>query len=332
MIETAIYVLIGALSAALVFLLAIPAISRRAHRLAQRRASLTAPLSAAEARADRDALRAKHAVEIAAIERRAAAAQTQWAEAQIALGRQAAEIVVRDDALRDKSAELVRRAEEIARLSEDVKARDAEIAAREVALYDLSGQREAAERRVAEAAERIKAQQTRFDETRADLEGRIAALTRELSDFRQESNATLAAAQARTSELRRRVEEAEAEAERLRDGLLVAPSSSGLPRAQGLRDSGTVTRESELNLRVNELMGARGEAEAALRAARVDRESLTREVADLSARLTASESRAGRLREGDALLRQAIARLGRELAEGAGASAAPPEREPASTL
>jgi DNA repair exonuclease SbcCD ATPase subunit len=326
LIETAIYVLIGACSAALVFLLAIPAISRRAHRLAQRRAALTAPLSAAEARADRDALRAKHAVEIALAERRAQETQAQWAEAQIALGRQAAELVARDNQLQARDEELARRADEIARLGETVAARDA-------ALLDLAGQREAAERQAEQAAERLSAEQARFDADRADLEGRIAALSRELSDARQESNAALAAAQARVAELRRRLEASEAEAERLREPAPPPEPSAGpgLPRAYGLNEPAK-TREKELDLRIGELMAARGEAEAALLAARVDRESLAREVAELRDRLSASESRFGRLKEGDGLLRQAIARLGREMAEGAADPSATPERERASTL
>jgi DNA repair exonuclease SbcCD ATPase subunit len=336
LIETAIYVLIGAFSTALLFLLAIPAISRRAHRLAQRRASLTAPLSAAEARADSHALRAKHAVEIAGLERRVAAAEAQWATAQIALGRHTSELRVRDGALTDRSQELARRAEEISRLAEEAKARDTEIAAREIALFDLSGQHEAAERRATQATERLQAQRMRFDEDRADLESRIAALTRELSDARQEANAALAAAQARAAELRRRLEDSEREAERLRERTTSpeAPSGPGLPRAHGLLEPAPLPepRENELNLRVNELMAARSEAETALLAARVDRESLAREVADLGDRLSASESRVGRLREGDALLRQAIARLGREMAEAVPARATPPERETASTL
>ena len=57
-----------------------------------------------------------------------------------------------------------------------------------------------------------------------------------------------------------------------------------------------------------------------------------REAAELRDRLTASESRAGRLREADELLRQAIARLGREMAEGPERAPTPPERETASTL
>ena len=169
MIETAIYLSIGALSAALAFLLAIPAVSRRAHRLAQRRAALAAPLSATEARADRDALRAKHALDVALIERRAASAQTQWAEAQIELGRRAAELVARDSEIDDKRAEIAQRAEERARLSAELRDRDAEISAREVALFDLSGQRDAAERRQAETLERMKERQKRFDAVQADM-------------------------------------------------------------------------------------------------------------------------------------------------------------------
>jgi DNA repair exonuclease SbcCD ATPase subunit len=337
LIETAIYVLIGALSAALVFLLAIPAVSRRAHRLAQRRAALAAPLSATEARADRDALRARHAIDVALIERRAAAAQTQWAQAQIELGRQAAALVARDAALADSREELARRASEQARLSEQLRDRDAEISAREVALFDLSGQRDAAERQQAETLERMKERQHRFDVVQADMESRIAALSRELSEERRDSEAALAAAQARVAELRRRLEESEAAIERMKDdgSPFDAPAVERLPRAHALGDPPSpldATREQELSLRVQELMTAGGEAQAALRAARLERDALVREAAELRDRLLASETQAGALKEADGLLRQAIARLGREMVAGQSSRAAPPEREPASTL
>ena len=337
MIETAIYLAIGALSAALAFLLAIPAVSRRAHRLAQRRAALTAPLSAAEARADRDALRAKHAIDVALIERRAAAAQMQWAEAQIELGRRAAELVARDSALADSQEELARRAEEHARLREQLRDRDTEISAREVALFDLSGQRDAAERRQAETLERMKERQKRFDAVQADMEGRIAALSRELSEERRESEAALDAARARVAELRRRLDESEAAIERMKDDSspFDAPAVARLPRAHALGEPPAppeATREQELSLRVQELMSAGGEAEAALRAARLERDAFVREAAELRDRLTASEAQADALKEADGLLRQAIARLGREMVAGPASRAAPPEREPASTL
>jgi len=337
LIETAIYVAIGALSAALAFLLVIPAVSRRANRLAQRRAALTAPLSATEARADRDALRAKHAIDVALIERRAAAAQTQWAEAQIELGRQAAALVARDTALAGAREELARRAEVEARLSEALRGREAEISAREVALFDLSGQRDAAERRQAETLERMKERQKRFDAAQADMESRIAALSRELSEERRDSEAALDATQARVAELRRRLEESEATIERMQDDSspFDAPAVARLPRAHALGEPpapAADTREQELSLRVQELMSAGGEAEAALRAARLERDSLLREAAELRDRLAASETQAGALKDADNLLRQAIVRLGRELVGGQTARAAPPEREPASTL
>jgi len=337
LIETAIYLSIGALSAALAFLLAIPAVSRRAHRLAQRRAALAAPLSATEARADRDALRAKHALDVALIERRAASAQTQWAEAQIELGRRAAELVARDSEIDDKRAEIAQRAEERARLSAELRDRDAEISAREVALFDLSGQRDAAERRQAETLERMKERQKRFDAVQADMEGRIAALSRELSEERRDSEAALATSQARVAELRRRLEECEAAIERMKDDSspFESPAVEPLPRAHVLGDPPPppeATREQELSLRLRELMSAGGEAEAALRAARLERDALAGEAAELRERLAASEAQAGALKEADGLLRQAIARLGREMVAGQISRAAPPEREPASTL
>ena len=114
MVETAIYVLLGALTTALVALLALPAVSRRAFRLAQAKARLTAPLSAAEAQAERDALRGRHAIDLALAERRADKAEERWAEAQIALGERAAEIVGRDATLADKSRDIARLQEALA--------------------------------------------------------------------------------------------------------------------------------------------------------------------------------------------------------------------------
>ena len=81
-----------------------------------------------------------------------------------------------------------------------------------------------------------------------------------------------------------------------------------------------------------EILDAVLTAEAALRAARLERDALVREAAELRDRLTASEAQADALKEADGLLRQAIARLGREMVAGPASRAAPPEREPASTL
>lgn len=273
MVETAIYVLIGALTSALAFLLVLPAISRRARRLAQQRAALTAPLSATEARAERDALRARHAIEIALSERLAAESEARWAEAQIGLGRRAAEIVQRDELLAERAREIALRGAEIDRLTAGVRDRDVEIGAREMALHDITGQREAAERLAAATAQRLKESQMRFDERQAELEERIASLTRELSATRRDSDAALIAAQARAAELRRELEASEAAGERLKDQASAAEEAAreiqGLrkalaeaqERAETHEDADRLLRETIVRIG-RELIEARGAARA----------------------------------------------------------------------
>ncbi len=62
---------LGFLSAALLALAAVPALSRRADRLARKRAEAVFPLSLAEIAADRDHLRAELAVRMRSVEQEA---------------------------------------------------------------------------------------------------------------------------------------------------------------------------------------------------------------------------------------------------------------------
>jgi chromosome segregation ATPase len=278
LVETAIYVALGALASALLALLALPAISRRAFRLAQRRAELTAPLSAAEARAERDALRGRHAVDVALIERRAANAQAQWAEAQVALGRGSAELLRRDEALAAK-------AQEIAALQESLRAREAELA-------DALAERDAAQQRLTETnatleGARAQAEAARLEEAR--LRAEIATLAREQDEARRA--------------FARETDEEETSVEPL-------PRAAALLRGEAAdvheRLAEAAARESDLSLRIRALVSGRLETEAALRAARTERDTALRELV--------------RMREADADLREAIARLGHEMVE---AQAAP---------
>ena len=306
MVETAIYVLLGALTTALVALLALPAVSRRAFRLAQAKARLTAPLSAAEAQAERDALRGRHAIDLALAERRADKAEERWAEAQIALGERAAEIVGRDATLADKSRDIARLQEALAAQARELEARDAEIAAREVAMHDLSGQRDAAERRREEDAAHFEEGRRRFDALQAELEARIAALAREISDQRHSSELALAAANARAAELRRDLAASEANGSRLAD------------QAGELHErlSIAAVREEEFRTRLQALAAARVEAEGAARVAQAERELTARETNDLRQQLAAAQARAKGFGDADEALRRAIARVGRKMVAG----------------
>ncbi len=85
------YFLAGLLVAGLVLMLILPAFWRRALRLSARRARLLTPLSVNEAIAERDQLRAEHAVARRMLERR-----IDDLESQLALKR--AELRLRDQA------------------------------------------------------------------------------------------------------------------------------------------------------------------------------------------------------------------------------------------
>ena len=98
MIEQAIFAAVGFLTATLLALAAAPAVARRARRLAEARARLLAPLSEAQAIADRDALRAQHAIEIVRLERRLRAAEEAVAARKVEVGRQFVRLVALEEA------------------------------------------------------------------------------------------------------------------------------------------------------------------------------------------------------------------------------------------
>jgi chromosome segregation ATPase len=106
LIEQAIFAAVGFLTATLLALAAAPAVARRARRLAEARARLLAPLSEAQAIADRDALRAQHAIEIVRFERRLRAAEDAVAARKVEVGRQLLRLVALEDVAASGAGEL----------------------------------------------------------------------------------------------------------------------------------------------------------------------------------------------------------------------------------
>jgi chromosome segregation ATPase len=99
LIEQIMIFLLGALSVGLLALLLVPAISRRASRLARRRLEMLLPLSMDEVVAERDLLRAEFAAERRRLEQRMEAQAATQAEELAELGRRATEIVSLKDQL-----------------------------------------------------------------------------------------------------------------------------------------------------------------------------------------------------------------------------------------
>jgi len=200
LVESAIYFLIGFLTAALLALLAAPAISRRATRLAAARARLQSPLSETQARAERDALRGRHAVEIVRMEQRLTAAQDDHAIAKAELGRRAAQIVHLEAQSEGRAEEIARQRLEIAELRSEAGGLNAQLGAQEIGLRDLAQQRDETARELANARSRVTELETLVDDNRvavAGLETRVTGLQVELADLRR---ASVAAARAAESE------------------------------------------------------------------------------------------------------------------------------------
>ena len=171
MVEPAMFFLAGLLVAGLAGLLIMPAFSRRAMRLAAARARLLAPLSMKEVVAERDLLRAEHALETHRLELRVTTMQDAVARHRADLGRQAASLVAAEtqaSGLRNEIAEL--RGELSARLR-DIIGLEAELGASRIALNDFSAQLDRAASEIAALTDRRIALETTADDQRAAIAG-----------------------------------------------------------------------------------------------------------------------------------------------------------------
>ena len=238
MIEQAIFTAVGFLTATLLALAAAPAVARRARRLAEARARLLAPLSEAQAIADRDALRAQHAIEIVRLERRLRAAEEAVAARKVEIGRQFVRLIALEEAATTGVGDL-----EAARW--EANELRGELGAVQCALADIDVQRDRVEARL-EYAETL-AEERRGEI--ATLETRLAALEVRLADV--ESAAVEAA------------ERAAAERDRLKAAF--ADAEARLVRSEAAREEAVLENRRQLE-RVAERGGAAANVEASARA------------------------------------------------------------------
>jgi chromosome segregation ATPase len=332
LVESALFFAIGFLCAALMAILAAPAVSLRATRLANARARLQAPLTETQARAERDALRGQHAVDIVRLERRLAASQWDRALAKAELGRQATRLVALDDLVKSKSEDIASQERQIGKLSQAVDALATENGAREIALFDVLRQRDLAAEAYDRARARIAELETEYERRRltiAMLTTQVSGLELELGDWRAKYGATATGSADRIAELLERLQRSE----RGRESAMVQAASqlktlaereTALAGAQSAREdlerriqaleAQAKAVESELRQRLQALATTQAAAEGALTAVRTAHLERQREVETLRVQL--DEAMAGK--EGDAELRAAIAKLGRDFVAGRG--------------
>ena len=240
MIEQAIFTAVGFLTATLLALAAAPAVARRARRLAEARARLLAPLSEAQAIADRDALRAQHAIETVRLERRLRAAEEAVAVRKVEVGRQLVRLIALEESTTTSVGDL-----EASRF--EANALRGELGTAQSVLAELDVQRRRVEARLDDS-------ETLGEERRGEIAGlatRLAAL-----EIRLAAAERAAAAAA---------ERAAAEHDRLRAAL--ADAEARLVRSEAAREEAVLENRRQLE-RVAEQAGAAAKAETGERADR----------------------------------------------------------------
>ena len=205
MLEQAIVFGIGFLSAALIAVVVIPTISRRATRLSEAREQSRSQQTESQALADRDALRAQHAVDLVRAEKRVVAAQDFGATLRAEIGRMTVRIMEFESLVAKQVAEIGEQRADIERFHRECEELQGALGASQIALLDLSAQRDhAAENEAASLrrASHLEAQGARDRARIAILTARAEKLEERVSDMSRAAAETAKANEAERDQLK----------------------------------------------------------------------------------------------------------------------------------
>ncbi len=193
MIQSALFFILGLLVAIFFVILLGPSVWRRAFFLARRQVQAELPMTLAEIRADRDGLRAEHAVAASRLEGRLRLERKKSAEQQVTIGRQYEELK-RVPLLENQLAELGRT------LGEQEKATQETASARDEALEKAAIVQAELER----LQSHLSAMEGLTDTLRAEAAAReadVVRLTKEMNDMRHDRSQAATRYNALSSEL-----------------------------------------------------------------------------------------------------------------------------------
>ena len=306
MVEQAMFFLAGLLVAGLAGLLILPAFARRSARLSAARAQMFAPLSMKEVVAERDLLRAEHAVEQFRLERHIASMQDAIARHRADLGRQAADLVALESRIVKSSTENADLRAELAAKARDLLGLEGEIGVSRIALNDFSAQLERALAEMASLKDKRVALETLADEQRtviAGLETRASGLEIKLGDGAQVAKAEQARMSTALATRAREVARLEAELnEAMAKGAIIVADLEKKDREL-----------QEIRRRLSEVETAPPSREPAPRSVTAEQDRPTADGAPV---------------QSDLVLREAIARLAADVVRLSGASGGEAPRAP----
>ncbi|AMJ60897.1 hypothetical protein AXW83_11860 [Bosea sp. PAMC 26642] len=272
LIEAAMFIVLGFLSASLMALAAVPALSRRADRLARRRAEAAFPLSLAEIAADRDHLRAELAMRERALELRAESGFAAKAGAMEEIGRRDMTIGRLERDLRERESRIAVLVGDLSETRADLEGTQAALAAEKAGHAETS---ERLDRRVADLA----SVEHSLAETRAALTGTSADLDSRSNELAQE-RATLGRVEAILAEREQDLAKLRSDADALR--VVQVENRTQILVLEGKRD--------ELASRLTSMEQHLEEALVSLRGMTVDRDSERLRADTLAARAMQAET------------------------------------------
>lgn len=197
MIEAAMLIALGFLFALLIGFMIIPAISRRADRLARKRAEAAFPVSLSEVEAERDHLRAGFAVRQQDLERQASDGFAARAAAMEEIGRRDMDITRLTSGLADRNLRIGSLEQELAQTQSELAVTRTTLAA---TVETLAGTRDTLSARLGDISEL----ETGLKDVRRQLQETTTALTareQELAERNNELQLVTAELQAREGEL-----------------------------------------------------------------------------------------------------------------------------------
>jgi chromosome segregation ATPase len=315
-IEPAMFFALGFLIAGLAALLVLPAFWRRALRLSARRARMQTPLSEAEIIAERDQLRAAHAIESRKIERRLEGMHSVVAGHLAELGRRATQIFGLERETELQREQLLENARDLAARRAEIVAFEGELGTSRVALHDFATQLETARATVDRLQEQRMAMETEADRRRAliaSLETRASGLEMNLEDHTTKARDEARAASAERERLASKLSALADQAARNEAALVAATAESVRLSEEFARTSARLeTTQKELERMRESLAASERQREEALLEGRRQLEvaaARDNELANLRANRTVEPVTVARH---DAELRDAIARIGEQ--------------------
>jgi chromosome segregation ATPase len=144
LVEQALFFGIGFLAASLAAILVIPAFLRRAARLSEARLRLDAPLTEKQAAAERDAIRARHAVEQVRLEQRLSLLNDDHTRLKVELGRQSVKIIEMEATAAERESHNFDLSDRMAKAEAERRNLEVALAASQIALNDIFTQRDRA--------------------------------------------------------------------------------------------------------------------------------------------------------------------------------------------